>query len=393
LKREAAGRDWRRRFGAETKALLTPGPRMVDEIECVASVLLAIVLGHLADVENISWAAFSGYMVMRGQFSVSVLRGVLRVVGTVVGALLALAVVPLIWTSPAAAAAALALVGGVTLYGALVGKRSYAWLFVGLTFAMILLDKLEHPGLVVEAFASTRIRENLAGTMACVLVSMVSTFTLRRRWPAPPPPPATGFGWSPEAARHAGQGAVALAALPFLGAALHVPELSQGAVTIMAVMLISPTGIGTSALIPVSRKIVLRVGGCACGAALAAAFLLLAHAFLLLAHAFLLLAHTAGHATVPVLLVGTIVGVVLGRHIENGQHGIAYAGTQFTLAMLVTLVPDTYVHAAIEPGIARLIGILVGILLLVPVLLAWHLIAAPTGGARPPDGPSEPGGL
>ena len=50
--------------------------------------------------------------------------------------------------SPAAAAAALALVGGVTLYGALVGKRSYAWLFVGLTFAMILLDKLEHPGLV-----------------------------------------------------------------------------------------------------------------------------------------------------------------------------------------------------------------------------------------------------
>src|ERR1700752_1074375 len=38
-------------------SLLTPGHRIVDEIECVASVLLAIVLGHLADVENISWAA------------------------------------------------------------------------------------------------------------------------------------------------------------------------------------------------------------------------------------------------------------------------------------------------------------------------------------------------
>jgi uncharacterized membrane protein YccC len=380
--REVSDRTWRRRFAAEAKALVVPGPRMVDEIECVASVLLAIVLGHLADVQNISWAAFSGYMVMRGHVSESVVRGVLRVIGTVAGALLALGVVPLIWTSVPASSAALALIGGVALYGALVGKRSYAWLFVGLTFAMILLDKLEHPEHVVEAFASTRIRENLAGTIACVLVSIVSAFTLRRLWPAPPRPPTAGLGWSSEAARHAGQAAVALAALPFLGAALHVPELSQGAVTILAVMLIAPSGIGSSALIPVGRKIVLRVGGCACGAGLAAAFLLLAH--------------PAAHATPvlftgPVLLLGTVLGVVLGRHIENGAGAIAYAGTQFTLAILVTLVPDSYVHAELAPGIARLIGILVGILLLVPVLIAWHLVATPTA-TRPTEPPHEPGG-
>jgi uncharacterized membrane protein YccC len=363
-------------FAAEAKALVTPGPRMVDEIECVASVLLAIAFGHLADVQNISWAAFSGYMVMRGHVSESVLRGLLRVVGTVAGALLALAVVPPIANSLPASAAALALVGGVTLYGAIVGKRSYAWLFVGLTFAMILLDKLEYPEHVVEAFASTRIREVLAGTIACVLVSMVSAWTLRRRWPAPPRPPVTGFGWRPDAARHAGQAAAALAVLPFLGAALHVPELSQGAVTIMAVMLIPLTGIGTSGLVPVGRRIVLRVGGCACGAALAAAFLLAAH--------------PAAHATAPVLILGTMLGVMLGRHIENSANAIAYAGTQFTLAILVTLVPDSYAHAVLEPGIARLIGILAGILLLVPVLIAWHFIAAPKGG-RPPDAPSEPG--
>jgi uncharacterized membrane protein YccC len=380
LTSEGADRGWRRRFGAEVKAFFTPGPRMVDEIECVASVLLAIVFGHIADVENISWAAFSGYMVMRGRVSESMLRGLLRVVGTVAGAFLALAAVPLIASSLVASAVALALVGGVTLYGALTGKRSYAWLFVGLTFAMILLDKLEHPGLVLEAFASTRIRENLAGTLACVLVSMVSAFTLRRRWPAPPRPPVTGFGWHPESARHAGQAAVALAALPFIGAALHVPELSQGAVTIMAVMLIPPSGIGSSALIPAGRRIALRVAGCLCGAALAAAFVVLAHPA---AHA------TPVPFTGPVLIAGTVLGVALGRHIENGVNTIAYAGTQFTLAILVTLVPDSYAHVALEPGIARLIGILVGILLLVPVLAAWHLIAAPSG-ARPPDAPSEP---
>ena len=354
------GRQCYQHVMAGAKGLFTPGPRMVDELECVASVLLAIVFGHLADVQNISWAAFSGYMVMRGHISESLLRGVLRIIGTIAGALLALAVTPLVWTSPVASAAALALIGGTTLYGALMSKRSYAWLFVGLTFAMILLDKLEYPNDVLEAFASTRIRETVAGTVACVLVSMVSTYTLRRRWPGPPSPPLPTFGWDPDTARHAAQGAIALAMLPFLQAAFHIPELTQGAVTIMALMIIPVGGIGRSGLVPVSRRIVLRVAGCVCGAALAAAFLVLAH--------------VSAQAAAPVLIIGTMLGVMLGRHIENGKSAIAYGGTQFTLAILVTLVPDSYVFAEIAPSLARLTGILVGILLLVPVLVGWHLV-------------------
>ena len=354
-------RQWRQRLASEARELVTPGPRMVDELECVASVLLATLFGHLAGVENVSWAAFTGYMVMRGHISESLLRGVLRIIGTIAGALLALTVTPLVWTSPAASAAALAVVGGGSLYGALTSKRSYAWLFVGLTFAMVLLDKLEHPHHALEAFVWTRILETVAGTLACVLISALSTFTLRRRWPAPPRPPTPPFGWHPEVARHAGQGAVALAMLPFLGAAVPIPELAQGAITIMALMLIPLSGIGKSGLVPVSRRIVLRVIGCICGAALAAAFLLLAH--------------VSVHTAAPVLIAGTMLGVMLGRHIENGNSSLAYAGTQFTLAILVTLVPDSYVHADIEPGLTRLAGIMAGILLLVPVLVGWHLIA------------------
>jgi uncharacterized membrane protein YccC len=351
---------------------------MVDELECVASVLLAIMFGHLADVQNYSWAAFSGYMVMRGHLSESLLRGVLRIIGTIAGALLALVVTPVVWTSPAASAAALALVGGGTLYGALTAKRSYAWLFVGLTFAMVLLDKVDNPHDALSAFVSTRIKENIAGTVACVLVSMLSTVTLRRRWPGPPYPPAAGLGWHREAARHAGQGAVALAILPFVWLVFRIPELSQAAVTIMALMLIPASGIGKSGLLPVGRRIVLRAVGCTSGAALAAAFLFLAH--------------VSTHAVVPVLIVGTVLGVVAGRHIENGQSPIAYAGTQFTLAILVTLVPDSYAHAEIEPGIARLTGVAVGILLLLPVLVGWHLVVGATD-ERPPDKPAEPGGI
>lgn len=351
---------------------------MVDELECVASVLLAIVFGHLADARNISWAAFSGYMLMRGHISETLLRGLLRITGTTAGALLALALTPLVWTSLAASASALALISGGALYGALTSKRSYAWLFVGLTFAMVLLDKLEYPQHSLEAFASSRIREVVAGTAACLLVSMLSTITLRQRWPGPPRPPVTGFGWRPDAVRHAGQAAVALATLPFLGWAFQVPQLSQSAVTIMAVMLVPVSGIGASGLIPVSRRIVLRVAGCACGAVLAAAFLLLAHSL--------------AHWTILVLIAGMALGVALGRHIENGQSSIAYAGTQFTLAIFVTLVPDSYADAEIEPAIARLTGIVIGMLLLEPVLMAWHLLAPKTSAPQPVE-PTEPGGV
>jgi uncharacterized membrane protein YccC len=359
--REAANGGWRRRVAAATDGFLTPGPRMVDELECVASVLLAIVFGHLIGAKNISWAAFCGYMVMRGSLSESVVRGGLRMIGTLIGALLAVLATPLIWTSPAATAACLALVGGVTLYASLIGKRSYAWLFVGLTFVIVLLDKVQHPQLVVEDFASTRIRENVAGTIACVLVSLVSAFTLRRRWPGSSMPAPAPFGWYPDAARHAVQGAVALAMLPFLGAAWPLPAMSQAAVSIVVLMLIPVSSIGRSALIPVSRRIALRIAGCMSGAAIAAAILFMAH--------------WSSDAAAPVLIVGTMLGVGVGRHIENSQHAIAYAGMQFILAILVTLVPDSYAHAEIAPAISRLSGILVGIGLLVPVLVGWHLIA------------------
>ncbi len=65
---------------------------------------------------------------------------------------------------------------------------------------------------------------------------------------------------------------------------------------------------------------------------------------------------------------------MLGRHIENGASPIAYSGTQFTLAMLVALVPDSYVAPDPEAGVARLAGTMLGIALLEPVLAAFHVI-------------------
>lgn len=331
--------------------------RKVDEFECVASVLLAILFAHWLAAPYVAWAAYSGYMVMRGHATETLTRGVLRIVGTLVGGALALVATPLLrlggWP---VVALVLALVGTVSLYGATTARRAYAWLFLGLTFVMIVLDGSADPNAAASGFFRDRVLEVVAGTVACVLVSLASTLTLRRRWPGPPIAPARSLGWHPQALRHAAQGGLALALLAVIAAHWPVPAVAQSAITIMAVMLVPATAIGGSGLMPVSARLVYRLLGCGAGAALAAVVLL------------------ASHGAPIVLLLGTIVGVALGRHLENGGRPTGYVGTQFVLAILIILVPDSYADAHLGPGLERLLGVVIGMAVLEPVLLLWHVL-------------------
>ena len=89
---------------------------------------------------------------------------------------------------------------------------------------------------------------------------MVSTLTLRQKWPADLKPATTIAGWHPDAARHAAQGALAMAVLPAVHELWRLPELGQAAVAIMAVMLVPVSRIGGSGLMPVSQRM-LAFGG------------------------------------------------------------------------------------------------------------------------------------
>jgi uncharacterized membrane protein YccC len=356
----------RDQLAAEAKAFLTPGPRTVDEIECVLSVALAIVLGHLVGAQNISWAAFSGYMVMRGHVSESFRRGILRILGTGAGAVAAVMISPITALHPLALPASLAVIGWCSLYGALTHRHAYGFLFVGLTFSMVLLG-YPHSWLDLLSFASSRILEVFAGTTACVLVSMGSTLTLRLRWPAVMRPSPVIDGWHADAARHAAQGALAMALLPLVHELWRLPELGQAAVSIMAVMMVPVSRLGGSGLLPVSRRMALRVLGCSIGAALAAVILLIAR------------------GSAPILIAGSLFGVMLGRHIENGPTAVAYSGTQFTLAMLVALVPDSYIAPDLDAAIARLAGIVIGVALPGPVLAAFHVFGVKSAVAAKDD--------
>lgn len=346
-------------LGTDFRIWLRQGPRTLDEIESVVSVLLAIVFAHLLGAHNIGWAAFSGYMVMRAQFSESLMRGCLRIIGTALGAVAAWSLAAYVVGSPLRLCLALGLVGLGTLYMALTGKRSYAWLFTGLTFAMVLIDGMAFPHASLAGFAQSRFVEVFTGTCAAVLVSGISAVTIRRGLLMPQVGRATQATarrlpiWHRAAFLHALQGAVALALIPWMWVAFHIEALSQSSTTIMAVMMVPLSSLSASSRVPSSR-LLHRFIGCTVGGLLATMVLLLAHPW-------------------PWLMVlAMCVGVAAGRHIENGRLGIGYIGTQFVLAFLVVLVPDSYASADIGPGVERLVGILVGMLLLEPVRLAFR---------------------
>jgi uncharacterized membrane protein YccC len=343
--------------------------RRLDEAECVVSVLLSIAAAHLLGATNVAWAAFAGLLVMRGHAADTLQRGLLRILGTILGGALAYLLVPVLAGDLALRAAGLFVAGTATIYMALTARRAYAWLIFGLTFTMVLLDKVEHPHAELTAFIRTRLIENATGTSVCVLVSLASTLTLRRWWPATRVPAAEPLGWHRHALRHAVQGGLALALLVTIASWLPLPALAQGAIAIVAVMLVPAAELRASTLAPVTSRLFYRFVGCVAGGVFGGVFVLLA----------------GGRAAV--LMGATALGVVIGRYWENGAHTHRYAGTQFTFAVLITLVPDNFAQATAGPGWDRLLAVFIGMAVVEPVLIASHgltLLRASRGKSAEP---------
>ncbi|PMQ04459.1 p-hydroxybenzoic acid efflux pump subunit AaeB [Dyella sp. AD56] len=327
--------------------LLKPGPRMVDQAEAIASVLLAIAIAQLAGTRNVGWAAFSGFMVIRSHLSASTQRAALRVLGTVLGALGGYVVATQIVGHPLWASLSLGLVVTATMYMVLVGRRPYAWLFTGLTFLMVVVESVVPQASSPASYAVSRVAEILIGTSASLIISYLSSKTLRRWIPGQPPKLAVSqFGWHTNAAWHALQAGIAAALVPLFYRWVAIPALIQAGITVMAVMAVPLASLDTNRRV-VSTRMVHRFIGCSLGALLAIAILL-----------------SCGHNAVLITL-GVCLGVAIGRHIENGPHRYGYIGVQFALAFLVVLVPDRYASADIGPGVERLLGILAGFAMLV----------------------------
>src|SRR5215813_3138105 len=117
----------------ELQSLTLHGPRARESLKAVLSVLLAVTAASLLRLDDLSWAAFSGYMVMRADVTETIPRGLMRIAGTVGGALVGLVLAPVVADAPLLLMVGLFAVSWIGIFQAMASRYSYAWVFFGLT--------------------------------------------------------------------------------------------------------------------------------------------------------------------------------------------------------------------------------------------------------------------
>src|SRR5690349_14024064 len=106
------------------------------------AVVLAVFIGCAIHLQEVWLAAISAFMTTNPQ---STARGLQRILGTVVGAMLAMMLVGWLSDDLVACCLVLFVVIVVGSIGFNVSPLGYAWLFVCITFGMVLLSSLPNP--------------------------------------------------------------------------------------------------------------------------------------------------------------------------------------------------------------------------------------------------------
>lgn len=321
--------------------------RFIDELEVIFSVLLAICIAHQLQANNIGWAAFTGYMVMRSHIIDTLIRGALRFLGTIVGAILAYATAYFLGHQLILISLGIALIGGIALYFAITSKYNYAWLFLGITYIIVGIDALGNPFSQVQEFIETRLIEVSAGIIASMSISLISNFIKPKLKLKPAKTGLIDINKFPNYQKytiiHSLRAMIVLSTLPFLAHFFDLSYLGQTAITSFVVLTVPLSSINNTKI--VSKRNFHRFLGCLLGVSIA----------------LLLLPFYQIHSVITVAILA--IGILIGRHIENSGQVFSYIGTQFVLVYLVVMVPDSLLYTSAEPGIYRLLGVIIGIVL------------------------------
>jgi uncharacterized membrane protein YccC len=352
----------------DLRTLTLHGAGAREPLKAVLSVLLAVTLADALELDDLVWAAFSGYMVMRADASEATLRGLMRIAGTLSGAAFGVVLAPVIADQPALLVVSLFIAAWIGIFGSLKSRYSYAWVFFGLTAGLVMTEALSAPDEVLH-FAATRVAEITVGTASCVLVA--SLFSASRTGAqtraqivanaareARPAPRVLSEGWFDAhwvPLEHATHSALAVALLPLVWRWFEIENFSQTAVTSFIIMIVPDAVIREGRHRAIIERMSHRAAGCLLGSAVALASL-----------------SALGDTLLPSLLVLS-VGVWVGYHVQNGRNGVSYVGTQFVLGLLVTLVQGPGPITDITPGLERFVGILIGVAADCLLIVIWPL--------------------
>jgi len=151
------------------------GARGLEAAEAAASVTLG-VLGALAVHSGEPWwAGITAFMVTRASPSLAVSRAVMRVAGSIVGAVAGLVVLRLFVYQSLPFCLSLFAISCIGLFGFVCSRHSYAWLVGAVTACLVILMSLDQPQGAFTT-AVNRVAEVMIGTIAALIVSVGAVF-------------------------------------------------------------------------------------------------------------------------------------------------------------------------------------------------------------------------
>jgi uncharacterized membrane protein YccC len=326
-------------------------PRAQQASMAALAVAISVTVASAMHLPDPWWAAISGFISTQATRPASVTKGVLRVIGTVSGAAVALFLVGWLAYDQVACCVALFIVCTIGIVALNVSPHGYAWLFFSVTFSLVLLMSLVDP-LNAFDFAVYRSIEVVIGTIAAIIVATALGPAGSADGAAAPPGWTDLLGARWPAVLHAFRGGIAVAVIPVLWSYFYLPGLSATATTVASVL-----AVPVLADHPLDshrkmvEKAIHRLLGCFVGGI--AALVLLA---------------------IPLTeflpwLVSLAAGVWLFAYVQSSVRGIGYLGTQAAVVFMLMLVQGDGPPASIMPALDRFAGIAIGITTLFVVCL------------------------
>jgi uncharacterized membrane protein YccC len=358
-------------LAAELRSLEWRGPRGLEAAEAAASVTLAVLAALALHSDEPWWAGITAFQVTRASPSLAVSRAVMRLAGSIIGALVGLVVLRLFVYQSAPFLLCLFLVGCAGLFGFNTSRFGYAWLIGAVTACLVILMSFDQPQMAFTT-AVNRVVDVIIGTTAFLFVCGLMPAPADTAKPAAarildPPPLAfwrRRYGaelqqWLPRNAMmvlYACRGGLTVMLLPAL--AEWIAPISPVAMGITAVVVLS---IPMSATQPsdnraIVQRAVHRFIGCLIGALAGLACL----------------AFVGDDFLLWIALIPP--GIWLCSQIQTGATGVTYIGMQAMFAYLMSMVQGQGPPESISPGLERLVGVMGGISILVVVSMVLSLI-------------------
>ena len=368
-------------LATELRSLEWRGPRGLEAAGAAASVTLA-VLGALAlHSDEPWWAGISAFMVTKASPSVAASRGMMRIAGSVVGAIVALVVLRLFVYQSLPFCLSLFVLSCVGTFGFVSSRFGYAWLVGTVTAVLVMMMSFDQPQGAFNT-AVNRVVDVMIGTAASLVVCGLSPAPADAGAPPPagllaPPPLAfwrRRYGaellrWVPghrPLLLHACRGGLTVMLMPALADWLAdwLAPVSPDTMGLTVVMIMAiPT---TAILDPDSPVIIQRAAhrliGCLIGALVGLACLRFIGSDFLL------------------WIVLIPPGIWLCSQIQTGTAGVSYVGSQAMFAYLMSMVQGQGPPTSISPGFERLVGVMGGLSVLFVVTLTLSLVPGPAAG-------------